>query len=120
MTRMSAPGMEVVRFKEADVIVASGATMTLSGFADTTAKNGVISTSTGFTYMNDGSMTRNALYSELSAIFGVTVDGYTGMNRPGSTDSNIATVLNADDSGSTKNYNGTYTWDNSANAFVRN
>ena len=65
-------------------------------------------------------MTRNALYSELSAIFGVTVEGTTGMNRPESTNSHIKTLLDEDDKGNIKNYNGTYTWDNSANAFVRN
>ena len=42
MSKMIRPEMSVVRFKEADVIVASGLTMTWSKFGDGVAQNGVV------------------------------------------------------------------------------
>lgn len=42
MSTMKRPEMEVVRFKEADIIVASGNIATLSGFSDTSPDNGTV------------------------------------------------------------------------------
>ena len=42
MSTMKRPEMEVVRFKEADIIVASGNIATLSGFNDNEARNGEV------------------------------------------------------------------------------
>lgn len=43
MSTMKRPEMDVVRFKEADIIVASGNIATLSGFNDNEARNGIVS-----------------------------------------------------------------------------
>ena len=41
MRKMNTPKMEVIRFKNEDVIVASGFRLSVAGFDDTTEKNGV-------------------------------------------------------------------------------
>ena len=119
MKREFKPEMTVVRFGAEDVIATSGTrTMSVSGFADSTAKNGTFSFGS-YTYVNDGTQTRGTLYNEMGNYFGANVTGTTSLNRPGLSSSNIATVLNSDDNGSSKSYNGTYYWDSSLNGFMR-
>lgn len=86
MSRMSAPTMEVVRFKEADVIVASGATRTFSSgnFNDGVAGNATISLPNGYTFTNtssSGEAEWTPLYNQLSDYFKTTINGDTEISN---------------------------------------
>ena len=75
MSKMRKPEMDVIRFKEADVIVASGATantLKWSGFGDGITGNGVVEYG-GRSYTMDSESSYNSLLEALSAI-GVTGD----------------------------------------------
>ena len=112
---MIRPEMSVVRFKEADVIVASGLTMTWSNFGDGTAKNGVV-TFNGTDYTISDTTAISNLYNDMG------VKRTAGLeNRDGTVDKSINTVLNLELSGdgvSSKAWNTTYVYD--ANAIWNN
>ena len=114
---MKKPEADVIRFSGSDVVAASTKSFDMTGVNNNTAQDLTIKFNDGsYTFINNGNQTRNDLYSNLSSYFGtnVDVDGYTSLNRPGASSSNLATVLNADNNGSSKSYDGTYTWDGSA------
>jgi hypothetical protein len=115
MSKMIRPEMSVVRFKEADVIVASGLTMTWSNFGDGTAKNGVV-TFNGTDYTISDTTAISNLYNDMG------VKRTAGLeNRDGTVDKSINTVLNLELSGdgvSSKAWNTTYVYD--ANAIWNN
>ena len=115
MSKMIRPEMSVVRFKEADVIVASGLTMTWSNFGDGTAKNGVV-TFNGKDYTISDTTAISNLYNDMG------VKRTAGLeNRDGTVDKSINTVLNLELSGdgvSSKAWNTTYVYD--ANAIWNN
>ena len=112
---MIRPEMSVVRFKEADVIVASGLTMTWSNFGDGKAQNGVV-TFNGTDYTISDSTVISNLYSDMGVRQTAGIE-----DRNGTVNKSINTVLNIELSGngvSSKAWNTTYVYD--ANAIWNN
>jgi hypothetical protein len=118
MKREFKPEMTVVRFGTEDVIATSGArSMGVSGFHDTTAKNATFIFGS-YTYVNDGTENRDTLYNNMSSYFGASVDEKTDLDR-GSSKTTLGNILNRDDSGEGRDFDGTYYWDSSLNVFKR-
>ncbi|WP_295152421.1 hypothetical protein [uncultured Ruminococcus sp.] len=109
MSRLRTPEVEVIRFNEADVIVASG-TLRLTNFTDSEPKNatGVYK---GYTYVNDGSGDINAFISYINQDHpgDINVDNANGMSG------NIGFVFLNEETQT--DYDGIYTW--SDGRFVR-
>ena len=116
MSKMRVPEMDVVRFKENDVIVESGAILglTLYGFANTTKNDGTM-TYKGTTY--DGSN-----YNDLiSALKGDEYSDWIGEN--GSSFSwflSISSLFTRDKNGNDRGFpDGTYIWNSDEAAFFK-
>lgn len=123
MVRMNNPKIEVVRFSEADIIVASTATsMTVSGLRDATAHNATFVTNNGQTYINDGTTARAELYAALSRDFNATITGDTTIQSVGGANIGIKYLLSRDDGGTATRgtFDGVLNWDSSTNSFIRN
>ena len=83
--------MEVVRFKEADVIVASS----VATGANNETKNDFKFVVGNYTYENNESAERDLFYKDLSEMFGYNITGNTLLDREGTTivnDIEIATL----------------------------
>ena len=84
MSKMVTPEMSVIRFKEADVIVASGAvpkTMTMATFGNTFAGDGTV-TYNGTTYTINSQSSINSLFAAMAPL-GVTPDTQAVYNKKG-------------------------------------
>ena len=113
---MKKPEADVIRFSGSDVVAASTKSFYMTGANNSTEKDLTIIFNDGsYTYINNGSQTRTKLYENLTSYFGVSNDvtGYTVLKKSSNT-SNFGTVLNSDDAGESKSYDGTYIWDGSA------
>ena len=111
MSKMNTPEMSVVRFKEADVIVASAVAMTWSGFGDGTPKNGVVNFN-GTDYTISDKTAINNLFNAMGV---KTTAGIQNSN--GNVTSSANTVLKNELSGNGVNsplWNGTYVYDATA------
>lgn len=104
MSTMKRPEMEVVRFKEADIIVASGNIARLSGFGNGGTDNGSVS----FGGKNYFYQDRESLYQNLHNGSSTTFDNYN----------NIAEIANLFEfehynDELTNEWDGTYHWNGS-------
>ena len=114
---MKKPEADVICFSGSDVVAASTKSFDMTGAKNSTEHDLTIKFNDGsYTYINNGSQTRTQLYKNLTGYFGISDDvtGLTSLNRPGTTSSNFGAVLDADNIGSSKSYDGTYIWDGSA------
>ena len=110
MSKMRTPEMEVVRFKEADVIVASGySSMSVSGFQNKTPNDASFNVSGVASYTNDGTQDISAFYSALSTHYEATINGSTTLDR-GDVAASFTTLFERDASGTSRDFDGTYSW----------
>ena len=110
MSKMRVPEMDVVRFKENDVIVASGAILglTLYGFANTIKKDGLM------TYK--GTSYNSSNYNDL--ITALTGDEY--LDCIGENGSSISWLFTQDKNGKDKGFpDGTYIWNSDEETFLK-
>lgn len=111
MSKMRVPKMDVVRFKENDVIVASGAipSLTLFGFANIIEKDGLM------TYK--GTSYNSSNYNDL--ITALTGDGY--LNCIGEDYQSISGLFTKDSKGrsNTITPDGTYIWNSDEETFLK-
>ncbi len=125
MVRMSSPKMEAIRFSEADVIVASSlfaTTLTVSGLRDSTANNATFVTNNGHTYVNDGTMTKEEVFRAMSPNYEGGFTRTTTLQSTAGANVELWDLLGYDNAGraTNGNFEGSYTWNNSSNGFVRN
>lgn len=111
MSKMRVPKMEVVRFKESDVIVASGAlaSLTLLGFANTRKNDGTM-TYKGMIYDGDN-------YSDLISV--LTGDGYS--DYIGENYQSVSGLFIMDSKGKSNGItsDGTYIWNSGEETFLK-
>lgn len=123
MSKMNAPKMEVVRFKEADVIVASGAkTMSWTGFGDGNASNNKITFGNGTEFEFGGSAAADVLqtiYDNTGANSTTSIWNEFRKNEPekqyAALDGVVSNLVATDTSAGTWNY--TYVYDAGNNRF---
>lgn len=109
MSKMTRPTMEVIRFKESDIVVASGAGFSNSKFGNGVAGDGVV------TY--NGTPYAMSSYDAVSSFLGVLAgDGIrnAGISN-GSTTQSLRGVLEVEASrGAGAGWNGSYVYDSTA------
>ena len=111
MSKIIKPEMSVVRFKEADVIVASGLTMTWSKFGDNTPQNGVV-TFNGTDYTISDNTAISNLYKDMGVRQTAGIQ-----SSDGSVKYSVNSILKNELTGNGVNsplWNGTYVYDSTA------
>ena len=112
MSKMRVPKMDVVRFKENDVIVASGGLpnfMKITGFNDSTPGNGTIKYN-GVTYNKSN-------YLDLINLLTDQPDYDSYVKYQGMSETIFKLFKRSDGTSAAGYVDGTYVWDASANAF---
>ena len=113
---MNKPGVDVIRFSGSDVVAASVTkSFQMLGSSNSVANDITITLNDGsYTYTNNGSQSTNTLYRNLGNYFGgVTVSSKTELVRPNVGSASILSLIKSDQDGSSRNYDGTYTWNGS-------
>lgn len=123
MSRMMAPKMDVIRFKEADVIVASGAKATgvsISGFADGTAGNGSVTLGSN-TYSSGDFKNKwsSTIQPDLYNNFGFNFDGTTNYFGGSYSFSTIASETADKNRNKFGELNGDWEWNASDSMFYK-
>ena len=115
MSRLRTPEVEVIRFNEADVIVASGGTLTMTNFGDSNSANNVTTYKSDKYIYNDGQVGLDGFINYIKGDV-----GYNGniMFDPGDgNEQSLIGALTYKDDVDGADYNGTYRWYNGV--FVR-
>ena len=120
MRKMTRPTVDVVRFQESDVIVASGGIMNVTGLGNgetaTGEGDGLWQFGTANYYSSDINGNPNRFVEEFNAYFGTSISGTSGI-RMGATD--LDTLVWNDMQDSSENpshdgaYNGSWRWNGS-------